>query len=405
MAEKQTLAQKFKLKTPTNLGFGERIMVIEDQQDLRLIIVHHLNKLNYKNVVHKANGYEAIEFMKDDPTPIKAFISDMDMPVIGGLDFLSELRESVNLQGAPFCLAMDHVSKEKLMLAVEHGVDEILVKPFTFKDINPKLKSAFSKYHTPNNPEKIYELAKSALREGKHDIAEKVYHELCVNAPKAARPIVGKARVFVGREDLDQALKLLDEAEKKNPNFVHLYTERGEIYGAMSKWDEAIKSFEKAISLSPLNAFRYKSAADMLFQVKKYREAADLLSKAVQNELDFPDLYHFLSQANFALKDYKLAAKYIRTALNEDPENVVYLNQLGISLKELDMCGEAQKVYNKIIKIDPGNAPALYNKAILLWAKNDRLDAVKSLERLLKKHPNFEPAIAKLKEFKGGQAA
>jgi CheY-like chemotaxis protein len=78
MAEKQTLAEKFKLKTPTNLGFGERIMVIEDQQDLRLIIVHDLNKLNYKNVVHKANGYEAIEFMKDDPTPIKAFISDMD---------------------------------------------------------------------------------------------------------------------------------------------------------------------------------------------------------------------------------------------------------------------------------------------------------------------------------------
>ena len=395
----RNLAAKYKISTPIQPDAKDTILVVEDQMDLRLIVVHQLQKLNYGQIKHCANGYEAIEIIKMHQGKFSAFVSDMDMPVMGGLDLLTELRENQQFERGPFCLSMDQVNREKLMLAVENGSDEILVKPFTLGDIGPKVRSAFSKFHNPSNPEKVYELAKLCLRDGKLDLAEKIYKDLAAHAPKAARPLVGLSRIEVKRGKPEEALKYLAEAEQKNKSFVHLYADRAEIYAAGGDFESAISSFKKAIELSPLNPMRYKNAADMLFKAKRYQEAADLLEVAVGQKLEFPDLFHYLSQAKFALKDFKAASKYIRNALGADPENVTYLNQLGICLKETGQMDDATKVYNQIIKLEPANIPALYNKAVLLHAKGDRNEAIKILERVVKNNPDFAQGKTKLEEY------
>lgn len=400
--ETRTLAAKYKIPVPAALDSREVIIVVEDQTDLRLIVAHQIQKQNLGVVRQAANGYEAIEVLKnlDKTLKVGAFVCDMTMPVMGGLDFLAELRENPELDRAPFCLAMDQVSKEKIMLAVENGCDEILVKPFTLGDIVPKIRGAFSKYHNAANPEKLYELAKQLFRAGKFPEAEKIYGELALAAKRAARPIVGIARIEMKRGAPDKALARLAEAEARNANFVHVFHERAMIYAAQSDWPQAIASFQKAIDLSPLNPIRYKDAADALFKVKRYREAIDMLEIAVKHKLEFPDLFHYLSQATFALKDYKQASKYVRTALSADPENTAYLNQLGICLKEIGELDEAVKAYNQVIKHDPNNVDALYNKAILLNSKGDGEEAVKLLERALRKKPDFAEATRKVEEIR-----
>ncbi len=404
--ETRTLAAKYKIPVPANLDPKEVILVIEDQTDLRLIIAHQILKQNMGVVRQATNGYEALEVLKhlDKGQKVSAFVCDMTMPVMGGLDFLAELRENPDLDRAPFCLTMDQVSKEKLMLAVENGCDEILVKPFTLGDIVPKLRAAFTKYHNAANPEKLYELAKQLYRAGKLDDSMKIYTELADGAKRAGRPVVGLARIENKRGNSDKALALLDEAEKRNPNYVHVFHERGMTLAQKGQWSAAIESFKKAIALSPLNALRYKDAADILFKVKRYREAIDLLELAVKHKLEFPDLYHYLSQATFALKDFKQASKYVRSALNADPENCSYLNQLGICLKELGELDEAVKAYNQVIKNDPTNVDALYNKAILSFGKGDKDEAIKLLERALRKKPDFAEATRKLEEIRKAAA-
>lgn len=399
------LAQKYKVTIPSQIDFKENVMVVEDQTDLRLIITHQLQKQSFSNVKQAANGYDAIDLLKTHQIPSAMFVCDMEMPVMGGIDFLTELRENQDLNIGPFCLTMDNVSKEKIMLAVESGADEILVKPFTLADIFPKLKAAHAKFHNPNNPEKIYHMAKIRLKQGDLELAEAMYADLAKAAPKAARPMVGLARIEMRRKNTEKALALLDQAQARNESFVHVYHERALLFSTMNLWDKAIENFKKAIELSPLNAIRYKAAADALFQVQRWQEAAELLEYAIRNNLEFPDLYNYLSQAKFALRDYKAAQKFIRHALGVDPENVTYLNQLGICLKETEQIEEATKIYNQVIKLDPSNAPALYNKAVLMHSKGENDEAIKLLERLLKKNPDFAPAVAKLAEYKSGKPA
>ena len=331
---------------------------------------------------------------------ISAIVCDMEMPIMGGLELLGELRERTDLDRPPFCLSMDQVSKERLMLAVENGVDEILVKPFTLGDIYPKVHMSWKKFHNPKNPEKVYELAKIALRDKKFDIADKVYGMLASSSDKSARPHVGLARSSLGRGDPTKALEHLAAAELRNKSYVHVFAARGEIYAQMKKFDEALKCFEQAITLSPLNPVRYRSACDILFVKERYKEVITLLEMAVKQGLEFKELFHYLSQAYFAIKEYPKAQRYVKSALALDPENVTYLNQMGICLKQQGMLDDAGKVYNQIIKLDQDNLAALYNKAMLCDAKGDFADAIKLLERAVKKDATFEPAKAKIVELK-----
>ncbi|MCX6124211.1 MAG: tetratricopeptide repeat protein [Proteobacteria bacterium] len=372
-----------------------RLFEIKTPKDLDT----NLPILQFMKVKQASNGMEALEILTEHKD-ISAIVCDMVMPVLGGLDLLAELRERTDLNRPPFALAMDQVTKERLMLAVESGVDEILVKPFTLKDIYPKIHTAWKKYHNPKNPEKAYELAKIQLRSKNWDEADKIYTLLGESAKKSARPLVGLARVFVGKGDLFKALECLQQAETRNKSYVHIFAARGEIYAQQKKFDDALASFEQAIALSPLNPVRYKSAADILMLRERYSDAVSLLEKAVKEGLEFKELYIHLSQAYFMMKDYPKAVRYVRSALGIDPENVTFLNQMGICLKNMNQPDEATKVYNQIIKLDPDNVAALYNKAMLNDNKGEFAEAVKLLERAVKKDPSFSQAKNKLDEVK-----
>lgn len=400
MAEK-SLAEIFKIPCPREIDQKKTIMVVEDQQDMRLIITHHLGKMGYSKIVQMANGYEALEYLKaNKEVKVSVIISDVDMPVIGGYQLLLEIRENPEYERPPFILALDNPSKEKIMYAVENGVDEIMVKPFTLNDIFPKLQAGFQKFHNPKNPEKVYELAKQLYRDNKLAESEKVYQAIANETKNSARPWVGLAKIAVKQNDNNKALTLLQEAERRNPNFVHLYSIRGEILIKHHQPEDAIKAFTKAIELSPLNPLRYQDAAKPMFDLKMYKEGVEILEGALKHELNFPSLHHYLSEGYFALKDYKKALRHIRSALSVAPENVTYLNQLGICLKETNDFDGAMSTYNSIIKLDPENKAVLYNKAVLQFSMGDKADAIKTLTRATTKFPDFNAAKNKLEEYK-----
>ncbi len=402
MSEVKSIASLFGIKTPDKISFNDTILLVESQNDMRMIVAHQLNKLGYKKIKQCGDGHEAMLWLKETPAKVSITIAAMEMPLMGGIELLTEMRENANVHRGPFVLTMSEPDRRKIMLATESTVDGILVKPFSFNDLLPKVRQAFKIFHNPQNPEMVYEFAKDALRTDALDRAEQIYQALSKVTEKAARPYVGLARVAHKRGDHSRARELLDVAEKRNPNYVPIYVLRGQVLIECSVPDQALQEFQKAIDLSPLNPIRYEEAADLMFGMKLYKEAAELLSVALKNQLSFPSLYNYLSQAYFQLQDFKKAIQYIKHALSSEPENVRFLNQLGVCLKESEQPQEALRTYNQAIKIDPSNKSALYNKAILLQSQGKSDEALKNLKRCLEKHPNFSQAQAKIAEIEAG---
>ena len=253
MTDVKDLAAKYGVQSPGAIEQENLILLIEDQTDMRLIMAHHLNKLGFKNIRQFANGHEALMWMRLGEQKVSMTICDHEMPVMNGFDFLEELKFDVDLTRGPFSITIDNPNREKIMLATESGVDGVMVKPFTLKDIIPKLKEAYKIYHNPNNPELLYEKAKEFLKKDDLDTAKSIYEGLMAVTEKAARPLVGLAQGAQRKKDYKNAEDLLKQAEERNKNYVHLYVERGELFAAQNKTEEAVEQFKIAIKLSPLN--------------------------------------------------------------------------------------------------------------------------------------------------------
>ena len=403
MVEIRDLIKEYQIKFPKNIDQNKTVVIIQDQTDMRMIIAHHLGKLGFKTVKQFSHGLEAIEWLRNTEASISFTICDHEMPVMNGFDFLQEVKADMRLRRGPFAITIDNPNREKIMLATENGVDGVLVKPFTLKDIVPKLKQAFQVYHNPNNPELLYEAAKIAFASGDTGKAKAIYEGLSKVTEKAARPIVGLACIAIKEKKDSEAEALFAQAKERNPAYVHTFVERGTYYASKGDVAKAVDEFKTAIELSPLNPVRYEKAAELLFELKRYPEAIELLNIALVKELNFPSLHHHLSQGYYKIKDYKKAIKHIRSALNQEPENVAYLNQLGVSLKEINMFDDALKAYNSVIKLEPDNRAALYNKAVLLKAKGSMPEAIKLLEKVVTKMPDFKEAASKLEEFRSAK--
>ncbi len=401
MAENKSLAEEFGIKLEGQLDQTRHLFFLEPAQDLRLIVAHHLNKLGFSSIKQFTNGHEALEYMRDHPDIRPAVtICDLEMPIMGGYAYFSELRENPLYSRGPFAITLPAPDKAQIMLASENGVDGILVKPYTFKDIVPKLRAAHKVFNTPNNPELVYELAKTEFRAKNFDRAEFINRRLAESSTKAARPVVGLARIAMERKQEDVALKFLLDAEKRNPFYIHTYVERGRLAVAQDKIEDGVAFFRKAIDLSPLNPVRYEEAVELLFRLNRFQESVDLLTLALDSQVVFPRLYHIISQAYFALKDFKKATRHIKSALVHEPENVSYLNQLGVCYKESELYDEATKIYNQVLKIDSDNRSALYNKSVMLAGRGQFPEAIKLLTRCVERHPDFELAAKKLVEIK-----
>jgi YesN/AraC family two-component response regulator len=107
---------------------GLKLLFVEDEEDLLSIISDALTKLQ-ANFLTANNGLEALAILKENPD-IDAIITDINMPVMNGLDMIENIIEQdISI---PIIIMSAHTEAEYLNKAKEYGVSEYLLKPFDF---------------------------------------------------------------------------------------------------------------------------------------------------------------------------------------------------------------------------------------------------------------------------------
>ncbi|WP_299263436.1 response regulator [uncultured Psychrosphaera sp.] len=97
------------------------VLIIDDCEVDRYILKRHLNKIGVMNVFEKDDGLSALQFLKDyeenrkiykDKFPPIVIFLDINMPNIGGFEFLekfAELRKTLELKS---CVIMMYSSSD-----------------------------------------------------------------------------------------------------------------------------------------------------------------------------------------------------------------------------------------------------------------------------------------------------
>lgn len=106
---------------------NEKILLVEDQDNIRLLNQKILEKENY-TVVTAANGIEALKAlqMHDD---IILILLDIMMPNMNGIEFLEKAKSLINEQGIKVCMLSAKGEKTDIKTLIELGANDYLVKP------------------------------------------------------------------------------------------------------------------------------------------------------------------------------------------------------------------------------------------------------------------------------------
>ena len=105
---------------------NERILVVDDAATTLEMVRRNLEGAGYQ--VYTASGVEAALSVLAE-VPVDLVITDLKMPVIGGLDLVRHVRE--NFKNIEVMMITGYASIEGAVAAVKSGVDEYLAKPFT----------------------------------------------------------------------------------------------------------------------------------------------------------------------------------------------------------------------------------------------------------------------------------
>jgi two-component system chemotaxis response regulator CheY len=120
------------------------ILVVDDFQTMRRIIINLLGQLGFKNVSEASDGHKAFEKIKEEKCDL--IISDWNMPTMSGLDLLEAVRGDEGLKTTPFIMITAEGKKENVVAAANAGVNNYVVKPFNATTLKEKMVKVIGKF-------------------------------------------------------------------------------------------------------------------------------------------------------------------------------------------------------------------------------------------------------------------
>jgi len=112
-----------------------RVMVVDDDEVLRLLYSEMLGRLGLKVVASLADGRSAVDFLKQG-NQVDLIIMDYRMPVMDGITAMNEIRRAgCNI---PVIFASSDRSVESD--ALESGAAAVLLKPFSTENFLSTIK-------------------------------------------------------------------------------------------------------------------------------------------------------------------------------------------------------------------------------------------------------------------------
>lgn len=119
------------------------VLIVDDSAAIRKILMRVLRQTEMPlgEVYEAGDGLEALATLKD--RKIGLILSDINMPNMDGLQFLSQLRANAEYRNVPVLMITTEGSQNKVLEAVNLGAVGYVRKPFTAEQIKEKLSGIF----------------------------------------------------------------------------------------------------------------------------------------------------------------------------------------------------------------------------------------------------------------------
>ena len=220
-------------------------------------------------------------------------------------------------------------------------------------------------------------------------------------SPSGAMPSVAqvnKALKLLRKNKIEEAEKLLLEAEVLYPTNEVVFRTLGYVYEAQREFEKAIKYFKKAIELNPIKKDLFMRLGYAQLSIRRNEDAKKTFEQALKIFKSDSEVITGYGMALYRLERFEEARKEFVKAFSLDAHNLnaLFLTAtIDVMFKEYD---RAETRLSLLVKVAPSTAH-LYEYAKLKKLKADYEEAETLALKSLSTNKNFLPAYLLLAEI------
>ena len=116
-----------------------RILIVDDNQDMRQLLRRMLASLGIKDILEATDGRAGLAILRQ--TGRDVVLSDLDMKPMNGMDFTLQVRTSDHVSNSviPIIMVTGHTELHVVERARDAGITEFIAKPVTMKALQGRL--------------------------------------------------------------------------------------------------------------------------------------------------------------------------------------------------------------------------------------------------------------------------
>ncbi len=131
----------------------QKVLVIEDDPDLRRLVSHYLERENYL-VRQVGDGAEGLRFTRQWRPDL--VILDLFLPSVDGLEVCRALRRDAATAAVPIVMLTAKADESDRVVGLELGADDYVTKPFSPKELVARVRAVLRRSAGPVAPPRVF---------------------------------------------------------------------------------------------------------------------------------------------------------------------------------------------------------------------------------------------------------
>ena len=240
------------------------------------------------------------------------------------------------------------------------------------------------------------ESVKNYVAEGDLKNAEIELLGLLRENPHATEALHILSKIYLRKQQFDDAIVTLERLSKLAPTVPKLYFELGNAYLAGGRLENSVTAFQQGLGIDHRNPQAHNNLGIALRRNGAFQkaEAAFLSAINIDPELALP--HRNLGELSRMRGDSRQALKYFEDAVRLDPKDAESHNGLGMTAATLALSAKAIVHFRTAIELAGTHREAENNLAILLSATGQSEEAANILNQTLNRNPDFVTARVNL---------
>jgi len=139
----------------------ERILVVEDEADLREVLSYNLSREGFKVSTASDGGEGVRAALTEKPDLI---LLDLMLPDIDGLEVCRRVRQDPNVGATPIIMVTAKDEETDVILGLGLGADDYIAKPFSVKEVIARVKAVLRRGHASVDDDPRRPLRRGAIK-------------------------------------------------------------------------------------------------------------------------------------------------------------------------------------------------------------------------------------------------